>query len=96
MKYIKKISLSKKLLSMLNKVILIKYPIDLEIKKVCTPKKNKPTNPLKRLIYFAPKYPVDILKKTGKGIPCLCEGAPPRFEKKQTKIDANIEPNRTS
>ena len=49
-----------------NKEILIKYPIDFEIKYVWTPKKNIPTIPLIKLINFAPWYPVDTLRKTGK------------------------------
>ena len=53
-----------------------KYPIDLEIKYVWTPKKNIPTTPLIRLINFAPWYPDETLKKTGKGIPCFWEGFP--------------------
>ena len=79
-----------------NKEILIKYPIDFDKKNVWTPNIKIPTTPLNSATYLAPTIPIEVLKKTGKGIPCLWEGAPPRFEKKQTKIDANIEPNRTS
>ena len=80
-KNLKNISLLSKLVSIWNKEILIKYPMDLEIKYVWTPKKNIPTIPLIKLINFAPWYPDDTLKKTGKGIPCFWEGFPIIYDK---------------
>ena len=56
--------------------------MDLEIKKVCTPKKNIPSSPLRHAKYLAAFKPMEILSKTGKGIPCFWDIFPIKFEKK--------------
>ena len=79
-----------------KKDILIKYPIDFDRKKVCTPNMNIATNPLKIATYFAPKIPILVLKKTGKGIPCFWEGLPIKFDKKTINIAAAKVPKKTT
>ena len=49
---------------------------DLEIKYVWTPNIKIPTMPLNNDIYLAPIIPVEILKITGNGKPCFCDGLP--------------------
>ena len=70
--------------------------MDLEIKKVCTPKKNIPSSPLRNAKYLAAFKPMEILSKTGKGIPCVWDIFPIRFEKKYIRIDANMVPDKTT
>ena len=41
-----------------------------------------PTMPLNKAKYFAPLIPKDVLNKTGKGMPCFCDGLPIKFAKK--------------
>ena len=60
-------------------------PKDFDKKNVWTPNINIATNPLNSATYFAPTIPIEVLKKTGNGIPCFCEGLPIKFDKK-TKI----------
>ena len=62
-------------------VILIKYPIDFEIKYVCTPNIKTPTIPLNKATYLAPFIPIEVLKITGNGKPCFCDGNPTKFAK---------------
>ena len=83
------------MLSIENILILIRYPIDLEIKNVCTPNINIATNPLKMATYLAPTIPIDVLKKTENGIPYFWEGLPIKFDKKITSNDAEIDPKKT-
>ena len=61
------------------------YPIDFDIKNVCTPNINIPTNPLNIPIYLAPLKPIDSLRMTGKGKPLLCEVFPIMLVKIKTK-----------
>ena len=56
--------------------ICIRYPTDLDIKKVWTPNIKIPTNPLIKATYLAPLTPIDVLKITENGSPCFCEGLP--------------------
>ena len=71
------------------------YPIDFEIKNVCTPNMNIPTNPLNIPIYLAPLKPIDSLRITGKGKPLLCEVFPIMFANIKTKNVAIKQPNKT-
>ena len=81
MKKINKTSFSSKLLSIEKIITLIKYPIDLEIKKVCIPNINIPTTPLNKATYLAPFDPIEVRKITGNGKPYFCEGLPIKFAK---------------
>ena len=76
--------------------ILIKYPIALDIKNVCTPNINTPTTPLIRPTYFAPITPVDDLRITGNGSPCFCDGLPINIENTEAKSDAKTPPIKTT
>ena len=53
------------------------------------------TMPLRRATYLAPRIPIEILKKTGNGIPCFCEGFPIKLEKKYTSSEPTIHPDKT-
>ena len=75
--------------------ILIKYPSDFDKKNVCTPNINIATIPLKIPIYFAPTIPIDVLRKTEKGMPCFCDGPPIKLEKKATSKAADNDPQKT-
>ena len=68
-KNVKKISLSRKVLSKENNPIRIKYPKALDKKYVCIPNIKIPTIPLTSPKYFAPLIPSEDLNKTTKGNP---------------------------
>ena len=57
---------------------------------------NIATSPLKIATYFAPTIPIEVLKKTGNGIPCFWEGLPIKFDKKTTNNDAASVPKKTT
>ena len=88
--------MSKKLLSIENKDILIKYPKDFDKKNDWTPNINIATKPLKIATYLAPTIPIEVLKNTGNGIPCFCEGLPIKLDKKTTNSDAISVPKKTT
>ena len=79
---IKKISLSKKVLSKEKKEILIKKLNNLDKKYVWIPNIKTPTKPLKRPKYFAPFIPKEVLKITENGRPYFCDGFPIKLAKK--------------
>ena len=70
--------------------------MDLDIKKVWTPKKNIPIRPLSIPKYFAALNPIEVLKNTTKGTPCFWDKFPIRLEKKYTSNDANKLHERTT
>ena len=86
---------SNKLLSIIKINTLIKQPIDLDIKKVCTPNIKIPTIPLNNPTYFAPFPPMEVLRITGNGNPYFCEGLPIKFEKIKTNNEAITDPDNT-
>jgi hypothetical protein len=54
------------------------------------------TTPLNSATYLAPTIPIEVLKKTGNGIPCFWEGLPIKFDKKTTSNDAVKVPKKTT
>ena len=86
---------SNKLLSIIKINTLIKQPIDLDIKKVCTPNIKTPTTPLNNATNLAPFTPTEVLKITGNGNPYFCEGLPIKFEKIKTNNEAITDPDNT-
>ena len=42
------------------------------------------TKPLKIATYLAPTIPIEVLRKTAKGSPCVWPGFPIKFDKKTT------------
>ena len=71
-------------------------PRDFDKKNDWTPNINIATNPLKSATYFAPTIPIDVLKKTGNGIPCFWEGLPIKLDKKTRNSAAVSVPKKTT
>ena len=94
-KNISKYSLLNIWLSIWYKNIRIIYPIDFDIKNVCTPNINIPTNPLSIPIYLAPLKPIDNLRITGKDSPVLCEVLPIMFVRIKINNVAIKHPDKT-
>ena len=66
-----------------------------DIKNVCTPNINIPTNPLNIPTYLAPLKPIDNLRITGKDSPVLCEVLPIMFVRIKINNVAIKHPDKT-
>ena len=86
-KKIRKISWSKRELSIEKIEIRIRYPKTFDKKYVWIPNIKIPTAPLIKPKKLAPLNPKDVLKRTANGNPNFCEGLPIKFEKNKPKLN---------
>ena len=75
--------------------ILIKYPMDIEIKNVWTPNIKRPTKPLSIPTYLAPLIQNELLKITGNGKPDFWDGWPIKLANIATRAPASKQDAKT-